>query len=820
MRHTLRKYLSNRGSALFMVLSTMTALMVCCMAMYFSVVSSRSTQYATFYQQQAYQSAASLSDTVIAGLMGNPSTGFGKLGALLTSMTKVGDVRTTSANGFISFGDTAGKEDDSQAGAYMMTITRLNDETDGKGNQYQVFDIVITSSVNGTKEVFHNIIQFEPPSSGKQLPGPTNVFTATGYVPNDVYLNGGIMRTDVFFDNEHTILKAYSSSDLNIHGNLSCAGSLDINAKIKAGAEIGETHPVTYAIRGDYNNKASGEISLISGSTVMIGGNCEGKAHFGNSNIYILGDLILNYEGPDWNTWTGISSSSKYFVNGNIIIKGKGSAWVNLSNMYCNQSVIKEDGVNLSGNPAGKWDGVDIEGVMTKDQMINTLEEKTATNTYYKWIIDSSKLTGGVKDLEYVVDTTYTDAAGNKKPQKYTHYIEYGSKQDGTGCTIEDITMRYNNTANEGYRDLTLVIDTGDNADNVYTINLQGNRDYLPGPVVNETFCWFPNNKSPGAEGCSTYNSNGKQVRFQVLIMGRGSVLFNVPDGIIYQDDDEMKVMHYGWYVLDPANTETFLGDSKAGLSKRDIIENTVYSHANGSNAANIYPKYVHSGCRAGDGCVYTEKKTTEACPVCNEKTVQLECDNHGVIDTYCKKCQPSRGLVPCKDHTEYNNNCDKCKANLAAGKCSNRIDKAAIDAYLASNSAAKDRMLGKDGKVIYPNVNLFIISCDENANIRFASAATSDPDEEPVPFMHNSFFGYIYAPYMTFKATVNDPTGASYVRMAGGMTVSDYIIDDSYTFMAIWPDKVPEELMGESSFKNPLAGLSSKSWKVSLVGR
>ena len=69
MAHSLRKYLSNRGSALFMVISTMTALMIACMAMYFSVLSSRTTQFATFFREQSYQSALSLNDMVLAGLM-------------------------------------------------------------------------------------------------------------------------------------------------------------------------------------------------------------------------------------------------------------------------------------------------------------------------------------------------------------------------------------------------------------------------------------------------------------------------------------------------------------------------------------------------------------------------------------------------------------------------------------------------------------------------------------------------------------------------------------------------------------------------------
>ncbi len=791
MVHTLKKYLSNRGSALFMVLSTMTALMICCMAMYFSIVSSRSTQYAIFNQQLAHQSALGISDTLISELYNSSSTSdFRKIGDLLADMDKVGDKKTTYANGFAEFGDTSGSgKDVDRAGAYMMTITRLNDETDGSGKKYKVFDIVITSSVNGTKEAVHNIINLYETPGTKPPSGPTNVFTATGYVPNDVYLDGGNMKTDVFFDNQNTILKAYTSSDLTLDGNISCGGSLMINSKILTNAKF----PVTYAIRGNYNNKASGEIGLKSGSVVMIGGNCEGKSHFGNSKIYILGNLILDES-------TSISSSSKYFVSGNIICKGGDSKWFNLSNMYCNGTV---DTSQLKGssawscgisNPiAGTWDeeGVKIDGVMTKAEMINLLDSKTQTNTYYKWIIDSSKLTGGTKTLEYNVDNRLAEE------KNYTEYIAYG--EDGTGCTIKDITMKYGGQGS--YHSLTLVIDTLDDPDNVYTINLSGNRNWLPGKVDKETFCWFPKNEypDPGWKGCDTYQENGLQIKFQVLIMGRGSVLFNVPDGVIYQDDDSMKVMHYGWYVLDPANTETFLGTTKTGLTKREIVENTVYSHAEGNSAANIYPNYIHVGCREGDGCTYTESDTTEECSVCGKKTVQVKCDDHGVVDTYCKECQPNRGK---------------------SANCSNRVDKKAIDTYLASHSGAKDRMLGKDGEVIYPNVNLFIISCDENANIRFATAATADPTDTPEQFIQNSFFGYIYAPYMTFKALSTSSSGGSYIRLAGGMTVSDYIIDDSYTMLAIWPDKIPEELMSDESFEHILPGYDPKPWKISLVGR
>ena len=79
-----------------------------------------------------------------------------------------------------------------------------------------------------------------------------------------------------------------------------------------------------------------------------------------------------------------------------------------------------------------------------------------------------------------------------------------------------------------------------------------------------------------------------------------------------------------------------------------------------------------------------------------------------------------------------------------------------------------------------------------------------------------NGFVGYIYAPYMTFKA-YGDNAGGGYVRFFGGLTVSDYIIDDSTSFLACWPEKLPTELMGQECFDNQLNGIASRGWKITL---
>lgn len=234
-----------------------------------------------------------------------------------------------------------------------------------------------------------------------------------------------------------------------------------------------------------------------------------------------------------------------------------------------------------------------------------------------------------------------------------------------------------------------------------------------------------------------------------------------------------------------------------SGMSKKEIIEHTEYKRKGDSaNDDVFFAQFIHRDCKEGDGCSYTEEDSSRTCAACDGKLKTVTCDVHGTVDTYCPNCQPNR----------MNN----------VGKCSNRIGKKEIDSYLMSHGSIKDKMMGDDGKTIYPNVNIFLVSCDENADIRLSSRAASKNTEDPEVFIQNGFFGYVYAPYVTFKAGPSN-SGGGMVRFLGGLTVSDYIIDDSYTMLSCWPDKLPEDLMGEESFKNKLPGIGTKSWKIDL---
>lgn len=783
MRHTLRKYLSNRGSALFMVLSTMTALLISCTAMYFSVVSSRSTQYAIFYQQQSYQSATSLADAVMASIVSG-SGGFEDIGKkLFAESFKVGDKITTGSNGYKAFAaDGSGNEEDDQVGAYMLEAVRLPDETRADGKTQRMFDIIITTSVNGKKEVYHNIFSAQELTQNI-ISGPSRVFAATGYAPNDVYLDGGVFTSDVYYDNELTVLNAYGGKGMILTGNLTCGGSLTINKYLNLVPQ-GKTEMLIRNTFTSYSNTpltfkeptgVTEEAKNKSRSNVLIGGDCYliDGASFKNANVYVLGDLIVRGNSFD--------TSCRYFVDGDIILeKGTyGGYWHNLSTAYCNGTVdtSKNTGGGLNGALAGKWTGTakgkTVDGLMTVEEMIEYLDYETSSTPQYNWNVK----TDGLKEEIIEFDS-------NPASPKPTVELKYSDSYKG--CIIKDVVMNNDTSSYPPYNNFTLVIDTGEDPENIFTIGLTANRAIAGDSSGAKTmFCWFPRNKANG----TTSKTENMNMKFQILVKGRGSVVMSVPDGVIYQDDHEMVFQHYGWFVMNGGKEQT-VGGVK-------IYENT----PNSGQDMNFFSKFIHTSCYEGDGCHYEEFDTLEDCPYeCGGKLKEVRCADHGVVDQYCPACEPLRA-----DHI---------------GKCANRKDLKKIDAFLNANPAMKDRMKDSTGKVIYPNTNIFLVSCSENVDIRFSQKANADPKTNPEPIRENSFFGFIYAPYLTYKSengAGNGDSGGGYVRILGGMTVSDYVIDASYGILSCFPDKMPEDLMDEDSKNNPLGSIANKSWKINL---
>ena len=830
MVHSLRKYLSNRGSALFMVLSTMTALMITCMAMYFAVVSSRSAGFAVFNQQQSYQSAMSISEMVVADL----STILTNSGVDIESV-KVGDtIITTDGNGFKTLNSGASNADDHYLGAYDVTMTRLADEKIDNETYFTV-DIAVTTSVSGVKEVYHqvvNIIQEEgsPDRKGK-------IFASTGYVPNDSFISKGRFFSDVYVSNEDTVLGAFDGNELHFFQNIFCENSLTVlDGKTPQNYK---KNPIVHAVRGDYNIGTGNPIGFSGGSYIFVGNDMHVarglnvSSGTGDLEVYVAGDLYLESGASNLN-----SSRVKFYVAGDVYLK-TGTATAIPGVLYCHkvhglELLGDQDRTNLLNSSAfnqgldWKTDQDKKHGVMSLSfsDAMTMLDEKTPDIKYKLWQLDESKL----KDAIGETQSDGTISGGTKKTLNFKSInnqnayepitLTYGSAKDGNGCIIQDIyldrredengeivkvkddevvdlnTLYTRSSDTQDGKMPTLIIDTGNDPSNTYVIRLQANNQYTykdssNNKVTVNYFSWNPRRM--------TYENDIPVEKLawypiQVLVKGNGSVVIDVPDGVVYQDSSYCHIMHYNWYML---------GDNNSGLG----YENGVAYYKNSQGIQGSINDYVHSSCDEDCNCRYTTKKTSEACAYCgNEITYSVKCSLHEEY-TICPNCDSEYFSGDEKNPTI--NPVGICKDRVERQKCINSL--AAIDSTDRPVNRVKDKDGKETGDIIVPNCNIYLISCSESAAFRFGRTI-----DDKSTIDKNCFMGFIYAPYMSYKA--NGADAGEYYMHVGGMVVSDYKFLSLNRFLACWPSVYPpENVLDQDSLSSTLNPVSEKRYRVKL---
>lgn len=819
MKHALRKYLSQRGSALFMVLSLMTALMVLVMAMYFSVVASRDVQYKVFYQEQSYRSATSLADAIISGLNGDKWNDSGAVGFRDTILgMQPGDSISTNGNNFAAFLGT-GNDETNQLGAYTVDVTCLGEE-----NNALQFDLAITVSVGGVIDTTHAFFQvnlnvFEPEGSDQ-------TFASTGYAPNDSYVDGGVFNADVFYNNEYTVVGGYGSKALELNGDVSAGGSL----KVEYLTGINPIKPATWSIRNTLYYDASQSADLSQGGTdglMMIGGDFYlNGASFKNCDIYVLGDFHMSAN------MGGLGNDVRLFVNGDVYIEGA-AAWAALpSTLYCKNVINNTSSAGNRSFTFATWDNSvkDALGddVMTPSEMANKLDKKTKEQTFYKWVINSTKMHDdeGNPRADYIPEL---DTRVGASPNRMTIYFNDGNAAGGinatpVGTTVVEIPWDGGSGRNTAYdyfgpgedleynaividdvvldrggalqsNDLVLIIDTGDDPGNQVILKTPANRDF-DGDGTDECFCWMP---------VEDYESAKSTVFMTVLIRGKGSVVINVPEGVTYQEMQFQAVMHETWFAIG------------GGAISNRADGATLYSAAGvrNSGAAATYSAFIHKECPAG--CTQCgsltvtrdtadcEKKFTDGTE-CNGKICEVYCARHEYTYKFCQVCEaPPEQSDPDDPDSYY-------------GICKNRVDRDAVDAKIATLSGPLLSMT-KDasGDTVYPTVNYFVVSSDESADI--CLSFNRRPDGTIDPFIENCMFGFVYAPYMTYKG-YGGSSGGGYVRFLGGMVVSDYVFDDNYSMLNCMPEYLPKEMTSAANREEmALSASTGFEWKISLTG-
>lgn len=847
MKHALRKYLSPCGSALFMVVSTMAALIVLVTAMYMSVLSSRQVQYATFDQEQAYVTSTSMADAVFA-MFKNPGdvTGMSDFVNKITDTSKfqVGDYVTATES---DLGISSGGLMDS----YNITITRMSDEVINTTTWY-VYDIVVTVDNNGIMETTHTFVRTKdeaPPKLNKF----NKFFTATGYLPNDVVLNSGSYENPLYFDAEYVKVAGLSDvgrDGLTMNCPLTCAGSLSLDAA-KA-SPVDPDEPTDWVIGNNmdivsrpYQFYLGG--GLKTGETMVesedrgrlfVGGNftstkLDNALIIGQDNkptdLYVLGDCTIGEGGQSGTTFHG-----NLYIGGNLIIASHKEKFMIDGNIYLNGTIICDDADRSTANFKGTdgtalnitWSGdkwvsestgrlhkwseeSKVPGLSVSDAL-DHIKTSIGASVYPKWVVKKDKLD--------VVDIAFcNDYVGNLMTDQYNGFsdaLKSAIRKAGYADSLfeckfletisEDCTIRYiyDYGIHSQETQYTIVIDTG-KAGETRTINLMANRD-TDGDGVDDTFSWLPIVHTATLvdyslewkdDDLASYKSN-KYVN--ILTVGEGNLVINIDDrpvmvqqsgkwiengsrtSVIYKSTDQEFFGHYGWFIYYGGQYVENVQNGKPNCRRGG-------GFIGGSAITNARAR-IHYADDCKDSCTYSDTGNVD-----KDGNKIFKCDIHDTLVV---------GEVPLAEGSTDTAKKYQCQ-------CDGRIVKSD---FTGSNYCYPGDI---DGSKKYasveqkPNVNIFLVSCLESAQIILANPNLMSNA------MNNVFCGFVYAPYMTYI----DTSSGGGLKSIGGLIVSDYIMSGDYSYVFAQPDQSITEIAGDSiTMDGHVTPAGNRDWRVNGV--
>lgn len=780
MKHALRKYISPCGSALFMVVSTMAALIVLVTAMYMSVLSSRQVQYATFDQEQAYVTSSSIGDMVYTYICENTSS---SLATAVSKMNK-GESVSTNGNDFKSFGGTT-KDDDERLGAFDVTITYIYDEGDES-----VYDIAVTVENNGVFETTHDfmIIDGEEPKMRRI----DNFFTATGYLPTDIWLQKAFADSTMYFDNEYVKFTKHTmggSVDQSMYYDfdITALGTLEIDIANNIPSDKMPDSPLTWAIGKNfyvpYNNMNQNwkVIDLAGTSTqpgrIIVGGDMEfgnegGGEIAANTEIYVFGDLYLSINN------NGLRGAGKVYVKGNIYDTSSRSA--NTSMIYSTTGkYYYKDQEPVSLDP---W-GTDSNGESLEKVISEILDQKMNPSVWPRWNVTDS-----------------------------TNELDVHFSSNGVAFIEEDGVIK-SYTAEDTNRDRFLIIDTGMDETQVRTITLSPNYTNSKGK---EAFKWNP-----------WSDANGQTF---ILTVGKGSLVINIPEGVVYQDCSRELFGNISWYTL--------LGGKVSYSSENGYVFTP-------GSVTDAIQNYMDNQYKLGLTLEPDDLTLKNGSTRCNGDTTKEQNIADGACEYVVKEVKLSnnssdtRKYYTCTKHGGWydfdDEDCTICQEidDYYAGKCDSlcvgRINEDSFDDFYATPdgviamnslsafynnySNSTNNYSGKVDDYIYPNVNIFLVSNSENAHINLGKSEFQGDN-----VYRSAFFGYIYAPYMTF-AIDGGAGDKGPLRSMGGLVVSDIILASGSGYLFAQPDVSIPGLVGKDWRKDLLQSQSDKSWRISHGG-
>lgn len=600
---------SKRGSVLFIVLLVMSVLIVMAAAVYFAVNSNYESIVADYEEKQTYQTALSVNNVIDSYISNNMESTFVQKMISLN----VGDViYSSSAAGatqaqFQEFNDAISAFN---LGKYSVTITKKKGEPTDTSH---VFQIIVETELDGEKSRteswctldlgtiaefnrFFTATGYTPQDvtiSGTEI-------TSTMYLDNEYtrlshgsYLNINkeiICSGTLYFDDVPTGDTATTPFDITVGNNFYITGN-QATMDLKGG---------NLKIGANWICSASAGYKLTNGTTTYVVGDCiyGGNGSDSGSDLYINGDLVI--------------LSTAYFkgnvyVNGDLIVAGSASNnFFDAGKMSVTGNVYVRDNYSHMGELATRLGvdesslleftstipGTDVDKYDVYKNFITSVKEENGKDPLYtptaaSWVsICTNDIESKIGNYVYVnwdlkklfLNQSGTDANGNALYNNNTDYktgvpkynINFGVMSDAA-MTAEDgkvagVDIKYSdfsgwdgnrfpNTAtvyqsciiessqiNHNMQEpQTIYFDTND-YDGSGNLVMEGSM-----PKYHNIYVYL----APGSDNTFKWNTGSYQNRtLNILVKGRGSVIFVLSEGTTYVAQQHNFVGHEGWYKL------------------------------------------------------------------------------------------------------------------------------------------------------------------------------------------------------------------------------------------------------------------------------
>lgn len=764
-----------RGSVLFMVLTIMSLMIVLASAVYFTVVSSQKTQLTDLYDEQAYQSALSVSDVLTQYLTHANSSD--NLMKMVYGMTTAGDSITTGSNDFMAFGGS--EEQLSQVGAFKSTITYLGKHQDTSGNDVMEYDVSVTTNYNDIEETVHTIMTFVEQKNAP--PSFDRFFTATGYSTGDVYVEKGIIASNSFFDNEYTIFrKGYNvttgdqdgSGEVGIFGSIWCGGSLRFDS---SSANIKRFNlPMDIIVLNDLFFTNTDMLKNLQNGSVFVGGDAIlGGRLEGVKGLYVLGDLTIksdfNWDIADQQIYVGgdlileAGNNKTFFVNGNLkTVTNTGG----ITKLYCKANtsgVSIPNGACVETGSSNNWDPSGGNSKRYNQPLeLSMSGVLTQYKTYNINVSDIESMMGDLLSKQSYPQWNPTDGPNLGTPINFSYFKATPTAAQSiyvisNSCKIEkdDISIEGDGWDNDHvptiviYNPSTTPYDQLQESDTL-VVTLEANCVKSHGSYTTFTWAGHDSNGDPNYQNVN------------VIVVGKGPVLIELEGDTQYFQNDYDFMGHLGFYsvltsyssgtnipkadlinlenIAKTTGTNGFILDSSLFMrQKNNIFQNMDLNYQNPSDYSDkMSSKFVYS---------YAQRHNiTSGGVTCEKVDANGDCDH-----TFCLNVQNVKNAFP--------------------------------SLYIPDDM----------------HNNIFLISTSINANFNFYGSS-------------GFFGGYIYAPYMRFDTSLY--TGVTpTLALAGGMIVSDYCINDGRGYLFVKCDVNLAKLAGFNN-GNPLLPTTSKVWK------